>query len=278
MKVYLSADMEGSTGVAVTSQVIEGKPGYERARRLMIGDVNAAIAGAFDAGVTEVLVNDAHFLMTNILIEEMDPRARLITGSNKLLAQMEGLDGSFDAVFFVAYHASVGTKDAVINHTYLGRSVREIRLNGEPASEAEINAGIAGYFGVPVVLVTGDDRVVAETQVVLPDIEGVVVKKAIDRFVADSLSPQMTGALIRNAARNALERLRDFKLPRVPSPATFEIDFMSTAEAAITTLFPMVVRRGPRTVSVTHVDYLTAFKAFYGCLLLGRTMSDETYG
>jgi D-amino peptidase len=278
VKVYISADMEGATGIAVTSQVIEGKPGYERARRLMTGDVNAAIAGAFDAGADGVVVNDSHFLMTNILIEELDPRASLITGANKLLAQMEGLDKSFDAVFFVAYHARVGAMDAVINHTYLGRSVHEIRLNGHAAGEAEINAGIAGYLGVPVVLVTGDDKVVAETRAVLPDIEGVVVKKAIDRFVADSLSPETSRTLIRHAARNALGRLRDFAPPDMPSPVTFEIDFMSTAEAAITTLFPAVVRKGPRTVAVTHGDYLTAFKAFYGCLLLGRTVSDEIYG
>jgi D-amino peptidase len=278
MKVYISADMEGATGVAVTGQVIEGKPGYERARRLMTGDVNAAIAGAFDAGAEEVVVNDSHFLMTNILIEELDPRARLITGANKQLAQMEGLDNSFAAVFFIAYHARVGAPDAVINHTYLGRSVHEIRLNGHPAGEAEINAGIAGYLGVPAVLITGDDKVVAETRAVLPDIEGVVVKNAIDRFVANSLSPEATQVLIRNGARNALGRLRDFGLPAVAAPVTFEIDFMSTAEAAITTLFPTVVRKGPRTVAVTDDDYLTAFKAFYGCLLLGRTVSDEIYG
>lgn len=278
MKIYLSADMEGATGVAVVSQVVQGQHGYDHARRLLMGDINAAVAGAFDAGATEVLVNDGHFLMTNILIGDLDPRARLITGSNKQLVQMEGLDPSFDAVFFVAYHASVGTAGAVINHTYLGRSVREIRLNGRPASEAEINAGIAGYFRVPVVLVTGDDKAVAEVKSFLSEIEGVVVKKGIDRFVADSLTPEASSRLIRDAAKRSLRKLDKIQPPNVPSPVTFEIDFMSTAEAAITTLFPTVQLKGPRTVAVTDTDYLAAFRALYGCLLLGRTMSDEIFG
>lgn len=278
MKIYISVDMEGATGVAVTAQVIEGQAGYERARRLMTGDVNAAIDGAFESGASQILVNDSHFLMTNILIEELDPRARLISGRNKPLAQMEGLDASFTAVFYIAYHARVGTQEAVIDHTYLGRSVREIRLNGHPAGEAEINAGIAGYFGVPVVLVTGDDKVVSEVRAFLPDIEAVVVKHGLDRYSADLLPPGATRPLIREAAGRALRKLDGVRPLSVPSPVTFEIDFMSTAEAAITTMFPNVVRNGPRTVAITDTDYLRAFKAFYGCLLLGRTVSDEVYG
>ena len=121
---------------------------------------------------------------------------------------MAGLDGSFDAVFFVAYPASVGTQEAVLNHTYLGKGVREARRNGKPAGEAEINSGIAGYFGVPIVLVTGDDKVVIETKSVLTGIEGVAVKNGLDRFVANSLSPQASARLIRDAAHRSLERLR----------------------------------------------------------------------
>ncbi len=278
MKVYISADMEGATGVVVTSHVIEGRPGYERARRLMTKDVNAAIGGAFEHGATEVLVNDSHFQMTNILVEDLDPRARLISGSNKPLVQMEGLDNTYDAVFFLAYHASVGTARGVINHTYLGRSVREIRLNGRPAGEAEINAGIAAYFGVPVVLITGDDRVIDETKAIFPEMESVAVKRGIDRYAAESLSPEVSWGMIHAAAGRALDRLSSFTRPSPPQRATFEIDFMSTAEAAITTLFPTVERKGSRTVAVSDTDYLRAFKAFYGCLLLGRTVSDEVYG
>jgi D-amino peptidase len=278
MKVYISVDMEGITGVAVKAQVVEGHAAYERARRFMTSDINAAVAGAFDAGATEVVVNDGHFTMTNILLEDLDPRARLITGRNKHLAQMEGLDSSYTAVFYVGYHASVGTADAVINHTYLGKAVREIRRNGRAASEAEINSGIAGHFGVPIALITGDDKAVAEATAALGNIESVVVKRGLDRYVANTLTLQASAVLIREAAQRALKRVKEFPVPRVPSPVTFEIDFMSTAEAAITTLFPTVELRGPRTVAVTDHDYLKAFKALYGCLVLGNTVADEIFG
>lgn len=278
MKVYISVDMEGITGIAVKAQVVEGHPAYERARRFMTHDINAAVAGAFDAGATEVLVNDGHFTMTNILIEDLDPRARLITGRNKHLSQMEGLDASFSAVFYIGYHASVGTAGAVINHTYLGKAVREVRRNGRAASEAEINSGIAGHFGVPIVLITGDDKAVAEATAVLGAIESVVVKRGIDRYVANSMTLAASAVLIREAAKRALGRVKEIPVPPVPSPVTFEIDFMSTAEAAITTLFPTVELRGPRTVAVTDRDYLRAFKAFNGCLLLGNTVADDIFG
>lgn len=278
MKVYISVDMEGITGIAVKAQVVEGHAAYERARRFMISDINAAVAGAFDAGATEVLVNDGHFTMTNILIEDLDPRARLITGRNKHLSQMEGLDASFAAVFYIGYHASVGTAGAVINHTYLGKAVREIRRNGRAASEAEINSGIAGYFGVPIVLITGDDKAVGEATAILGAIESVVVKRGIDRYVANSMTLAAAAVLIREAAKRALGRVKEIPVPPVPSPVTFEIDFMSTAEAAITTLFPTVEQRGPRTVSVTDRDYIRAFKALNGCLILGNTVGDDIFG
>jgi D-amino peptidase len=278
VKVYISVDMEGITGIAVKAQVVEGHPAYERARRFMTSDINAAVAGAFDAGATEVLVNDGHFTMTNILIEDLDPRARLITGRNKHLSQMEALDPSFAAVFYIGYHASVGTAGAVINHTYLGKAVREIRRNGRAASEAEINSGIAGYFGVPIVLITGDDKAVGEATAVLGPIEGVVVKRGIDRYVANSMTLAASAVLIREAAKRALGRVKEIPVPPVPSPVTFEIDFMSTAEAAITTLFPTVEQRGPRTVAVTDRDYIRAFKALYGCLMLGNTVADDIFG
>jgi D-amino peptidase len=270
--------MEGITGVAVKGHVVEGHPGYERARRFMASDVNAAVAGAFDGGATEVLVNDGHFLMTNIMLEDLDPRARLITGRGKALAQMEGLDTSYGAVFYVGYHAAVGTHDAVISHTYLGKAVREVRRNGKPVSEGEVNSGIAGYFGVPVALITGDDKTVEQTTGALGDMENVVVKKGLNRYAANSLSLPAAAKLIREAAARAVGRAKSMRPPVVPSPVTFEIDFMSPAEAAITTLFPTVELRGPRTVAVTDTDYLRGFKAFYGCLMLGNTVADDIFG
>lgn len=153
MKIFISADMEGISGIATGQQMQDGE--YARFRKLMTQDINAAIEGAFAGGAKEVVVGDSHANMSNILIEELDSRARLITGSNKLLCQMEGIDDTFDGVFFVGYHGREGgSPRGVINHTLMGLAVTEIRVNGRPVGEAELNSGVAGYFNVPVLLVT----------------------------------------------------------------------------------------------------------------------------
>ena len=278
MKVFISADMEGATGVTNMLDVVEGKPGYERFRKMMTGDVNAAVAGAFEGGAKEVLVNDSHYTMRNVLLEELDPRSSLISGSNKPLCMMQGIDRTFDAVFFVGYHARAGTREAVGNHTLLGREIINVRLNGQLVGETELNAAIAGYYDVPVVMVAGDDKVAREAGAVLGDVETAVVKEGIDRWTAKCYPPQETGRRIREAAENALKRLKDFKPFQIDRQIKLEIEFMSTSEASLPTLFPNVVREDSRTVSVTDTDYIRVFKAFLGCLLLGWTGSEEMYG
>lgn len=279
VKVLISADMEGITGVTHTVDVVEGKAGYERFRRLMTGDVNAAIAGAFAAGATEVLVNDSHWSMRNIILEELDPRAQLISGSlNKHLGMMQGIDASFAAVFFVGYHAMAGTAGGVINHTILGREIVQVRMNGKPVGETAINAAIAGYFGVPVVLVTGDDKVAAEARALLGKVETAVVKEGIERWTARCLPPQESTRRIKEAARRALVNLENYRPYRLEGPVEFEVDFMSTSAAELPTLFPCVVRKGPRTVSVTGKDIIEAYKVCRGVILLARMASDEVYG
>ncbi len=270
MKVFLSVDMEGISGVAVSNHVSPEHKEYERFRKLMTADANAAVEGAVSAGATEVLVVDSHGPMTNILIEELDSRARLISGSNKYYCQMEGIDGSFGAVFFVGYHAREGASDGVLNHTLLGRTVYELRCNGKPVNEAILNAGIAGDHGVPVALVTGDDQVCAETREALGDVEAAVVKRAVDRFTADCLPLERSRALIREAAARAVERAPRLRPYHVPGPVTFEVDFKGTAEAHMAAVFPFVRRVGPRTVAVTGENYLEAFRLLWGTLIIAR--------
>ncbi|MFO7246224.1 MAG: M55 family metallopeptidase [Bacillota bacterium] len=278
MRIYISADMEGVCGVAAVGHVQPTHAEYQRMRRLMTADVNAAIQGALDAGATDVVVSDGHGPMTNILIEELHPAARLISGSNRLLGQMEGIDdpSGFDAVFFVGYHQREGGGDGVLNHTLIGRLVYEVRLNGEPVDEAAINGALAGAFGVPVALVTGDDAVCADAE---RRFEGVVtapVKGALDRVTAVSLSLERARALIQGRAGAAVEAVRRGQVQpyRIEGPVTFEVDFKRTACARVCTLFPGVERRGPRTVAVTAGDVVTAFKQFWGCLILGLASED----
>ena len=268
VKVYISVDMEGGTGIAGASHMTDG--GYNRMVKLLTQEVNAAIDGAFEAGATEVLVNDAHGSMTNILIEDLDERAELISGNNKHLLQMEGIDETFDAAFFIGYHAHEGNEDAVMNHTIMGTAVTEIRRNGVVVGETAINAGIAGACGVPVVLVAGDHILCKEARYFLGDIETVEVKKAIDRYAARLLTPKRVQKLMKDAAKRALSRLSDFKPHTVETPVEFEITMKLTSMAHMCCLFPSVERRGPKVIAVKADNYVDAYKQLLGCLILAK--------
>ncbi|MFO8059042.1 MAG: M55 family metallopeptidase [Bacillota bacterium] len=271
MKVYMSVDMEGASGVSSSRLVSRKEREYERGRKLLTGDVNAAVRGALEAGAEEVLVNDAHGSMTNILVEDLEKGARLITGSNKQLLQMAGIDETFAAAFFVAYHAREGTENGVLNHTIMGSVVTEIRRNGEVMGETGINAGIAGVFGVPVVLVTGDDRVAAEASALIPGIETAVVKTGLDRHTASCLPPGESQELIRQAAARALQRREEIAPHRVESPVVFDVTFKTTPSVNMACLFPSVERTGSKQIRVADDDYLAAFKKLWGALLLGSS-------
>lgn len=276
MRVYLSVDMEGITGVAVAKHVQPGEKDYERFRRLMTQDANAAIEGALAGGAAEVVVSDGHGPMTNLLIEELHPTARLLSGSNKLLGQLDGIDGGFQGAFFVGYHQREGGGDGILNHTFIGRIVYEVRINGDPVDEAAVNAGLAGAFGVPVALVTGDHTVCADAERRIPGVITAPVKEAYDRYVGLSLAPERARALIRERATDAMRAVKAGRVTpyRVPSPVTFEVDFKRTAPAHMATLFPGVERRGPRTVAITDTDYVRAFKQMWGCLIIGLASAE----
>ena len=271
MKIYISVDMEGIAGVAAAKQVQPDQKEYERFRRLMTQEANAAVEGALAGGAREVVVSDGHGPMTNILVEELHQDARLLSGSNRLLCQMEGIDQTFAAVFFIGYHQREGGGDGILNHTLLGRIVQEVRLNGEPADEAAINGGLAGVFGVPVALVSGDTAVCAEAERRLRGVLVAPVKEGLDRYAGLSVTPQKAQALIRERAREAVAAVRAGRMNpyRVELPVTFEVDFKRTAPGRMATLFPGVERRGPRTIAITDNDYVRAFKLFWGCLIVG---------
>jgi D-amino peptidase len=271
MKVFISCDMEGVTGVAVGKNCNPSDPSYQRFRKLMTADVNVAIEGAASAGATEFLVVDSHGPMTNILIEELDPRAELISGSNKHFCQMEGIDTGWDGAFFLGYHAMEGGGDGVINHTLMGVAVSELRCNGKVIGETGLNAGLAGHFGVPVALISGDNVVAEEARELLGDVETAVTKQAINRHTARLLSVEKSQAAIRERAATAVRRLQTgaFQPYRVPGPITFEVDFKTTDAAHMVCLFPTVKRLASKTVSITADDYPTAFKLLWGTLILG---------
>jgi D-amino peptidase len=264
MRVYISVDMEGVAGVVHEDQTDPVDPRhaaeYNRFRRLMTAEANAAIEGALAAGARTVLVNDSHWLMMNLLAEELHPAAELISGGPKLRSMMEGVDGGFDAALFVGYHARAGVGHAIIDHTYTSL-LHEVRLNGHPAGELAINAALAGTWDVPVAMVSGDQALAAEARELLgPSVETVVVKQAVGRFAARSVSPAESCRRIREGATAALGRPH---APfRIPSPVRLEVDFALTQMADMAELVPGSVRTGGRTVAYAHEDYREIYRAF----------------
>lgn len=279
MRIFISCDMEGITGVAIGKHCNSTEAEYQRFRKLMTHDVNAAIEGAAGAGATEFLVVDGHGPMTNILIEELDPRAELMSGSNKHFCQMEGIDGGFDGAFFIGYHAREGGGDGVLNHTLMGVAVTRLLCNGREVGETELNAGLAGAFGVPVALVSGDDVLAAEARSGLGEVETAVVKQAINRHTARLLSVKNAQAAIRHGAAAAVRRLqaKEFKPHVQPGQVTFEVEFKTTDSAHMACLFPCNRRAGAKTVIVSAVDYPTAFKQLWGTLILGAKVQGGVF-
>lgn len=271
MKVYISADMEGVSGVVDATQTRMEEKEYERARRLMTGEVNAAIEGALEAGAKEILVNDSHGSMRNILIEEINPAAELVTGSPKPLSMMQGIGPGFAAAFFIGYHAGAGASPSILDHTYYSRVVYQAAINGKVLGETGLNALLAGYYGVPVALVTGDALLCQEARALLGDVETVVVKEAYSRLAARCLPPERARALIRAGAKAALARRRSPFV--IPGPYTLTMDFLNTALADIAELLPGARRTGPRRLEYTADDYLTVYKAFRVMVALAGTLA-----
>lgn len=264
MRIYISIDMEGVAGVVHEDQTNPLDPRcaseYARFRRLMTEEANAAIQGALDAGATSVLVNDSHWTMRNLLAEELHEAAQLVSGDPKPLSMVEGIAEGHDAALFIGYHARAGTGRAILDHTYADR-ILDVRLNGRHVGEIGLNAALAGTYGVPVALVSGDAAVVAEARELLgEDIATVIVKEAVGRHAGKSLAPTVARRLIRENVAKALKRRH---APFVPaSPITLEIEFSRTVEADMAELCPGAVRAGGRGVRYTHEDYREVFRAF----------------
>ncbi len=229
MRVYISADMEGATGVCHRDHLMAGGQDYEAARRWLTGDINAAVEGALAAGATDIVVADGHATMRNVLLDQLHEAARLLQGpaqpSNREFGQLAALEHDrFDAAFLIGHHTRAGTEGGLLAHTWVGSLVREIRLQGEPASESRLNAAIWGHFGIPVALATGADDYCREVRDELgADLTVVAVKQALGTSAVITLTPPRAQALIREAAAASLRSLR---APLdVGTPVRVEIDF-----------------------------------------------------
>jgi D-amino peptidase len=277
--VFVSIDMEGVAGIAHRQQVTRGMGDYAIGRELMTKEANAAIEGSFEGGATSVVVNDSHGDMFNLLQEELDPRAELILGSPKVpLSMMQGFGPDFDVALFIGYHASAGTEAAVLDHTYYGRLLWDVRINGESQTEASLNAAVAGVFGVPVGLVTGDDKACAQAEKHLPGVRTVAVKQAFGRGVARSLHPEKARDLIRKAATAVVRDPSQFQVLRPEPPFVLEADVLNTGIADLCSLAPGVQRTGPRTLRLETDDFMEAFQCLLAFTYLGESEAPRYAG
>lgn len=271
MRVYVSCDMEGVAGVVRPEQTNPDHAEYQVYRRLMTAEVNAAVEGALAAGVQEVLVNDGHHRGTNLVLEDLNPAAEVLSGHPKPQYMAAGMGPGFDAAFFVGYHAGAGTQDAILPHTYApSRLVTAVRLNGAVQSEGSLNGYLCGAFDCPVVLFTGDSAAVSQMHEFCLELEGVVVKDGFGGYAARSLSPNVARERINTAAKRAVERRPTIAPMRPPSPVHLEVDFVRPAMADSCERIPGVRRESPLTVSWRGEEYMEAFRLFLALVDLAQ--------
>jgi D-amino peptidase len=264
VKLYLSADMEGTAGVCSWKQCDPSDAHeYPVYRRYMTQEVRAAVEGARESGARKIVINDSHWDMRNLLFDELpgDDDLRVISGTRKPLSMGQGLDATFDAAFFTGYHAGAG-EAATLSHTYSPESIYSTAINGTVCSEALLHAALAGSYGVPVVLVTGDDTVVRETLKALPWAVGVPVKTAIGYTSVDSLTPQAAQSAIRAGAAEAIGRIAKAKPFVFAAPFELTIETLHVENADYIELLPQFQRTGGRSVRFVSNDYVATLKAF----------------
>ncbi|MGQ9618312.1 MAG: M55 family metallopeptidase [Candidatus Aminicenantia bacterium] len=272
LKVFISADMEGISGIVHSEQVSQDGRDYNMARKWMAEDVNAAVEGALEAGAHEIIANDSHGSMRNIIPTDLHHKAILISGSPKPLSMMQGIDESFSACIFIGYHSKAGTESSILDHTYSGASIYSIKINRVEMPELGINALIAGYFNVPVVFVSGDSEVCKQAKNILGDkIVVVAVKEGFGRTSAKLLPMDEARKKIKEGVKEALKNLSIFKPFKLSSPFNFEIEFLYSSQAEMAELIPGVKRIGGRKVSFSTKDFIEGFKLMRALITLAPT-------
>jgi D-amino peptidase len=274
MKVFISTDFEGVAGIVDWDQIMVGSSDYEMGRRLLLGELNAAIDGALQGGATEFVVNDSHSSMRNLPPDQLHGLATLITGKHKPMYMMEGLDASFDAIIFLGYHGSIGASQSVLSHTYNPRAIWEARINGEIVGESALNALVAAHYGVPIVLVTGDQVTAAEAHQLNPPPVCVEVKRSISRYASESLHPEVARKLIYEGARHALSDAKPATAPIFATPIQIEITFLTADMAAMSAWLHGVrlAEDRSRTVVLEGDDPLALFRTFVTLVALTRSL------
>lgn len=248
-KVYISVDLEGISGVSNESMVSAAGSEYERGRKLMADDTNAAVRGAKAGGATEIVINDSHGSHSNLRIEDLAPGVRLITNAFKRYGMMEGLDASFDAVFFIGYHAKAGSTRGFFAHTG-DSNVKDLEIDGRSVGESGMNAVMAAWYGVPVVLITGDDVAVEQYKEQSPSVKSVIVKRAINTRAGELRGLDEVHHEIELAARDAVAAAHKVP-PQRPATTRVKIRFRDILTPEVAEMLPGMERPEPDTIAYT---------------------------
>jgi D-amino peptidase len=270
MKVFISADLEGIWGVVSSRQTEGDNPDYSRARLLMTREVNLLCENLFRQGASEIVVNDSHNTMDNLLVEEIHPDVSLISGYPKQLSMMEGIDDTFDCAMLIGCHPKVGTAQGIFDHTYAEHIVAELCINGKVVGEAGLNALVAGHFGVPVVLVAGDDKVTRDVQQEIGPIETVAVKQSISRYCAKNLPYNQLKAAYEIAVTRALQNIEQYPVKN-PKQLTLKLRLGQTIMTEKVTALPGVKCLDALTVTYEAVDAVDLYNVFRAIVTLAAS-------
>jgi len=291
MRIFISVDMEGISGVEKVEEIFRGMPAYHTFRQIMAGDVNAAVQGAFEGGATDVVVADSHGYMCNLRTKDLHRRATLKSGMKRALCQFKGFSVRFDAAFFIGYHSKAGTPDGILSHTWIP-AFQDVRVNGLSVGEYGLNGFLVSSFNVPIILLTGDDKTVEQARPLLGEIEYVTVKKSLGYFEGEHLPLAESHARIREGARRAVQKATTQKSPilKVTLPVTFELDLcgeqnplvtemrqenlrfvdddvsQSLSDAELVAQYEKVSYCGPETMTFTCNRYMDAYNTLFAIM------------
>jgi D-amino peptidase len=258
LKVHISVDMEGVAGAVTGDQL--GPAGFEygRFREFMTREALAAIEAAKEAGATEIVVADAHGNGENLLIEQLPGDVRVIRSWPRRLGMVAGLDDSVTAALFIGYHAGTNNVAGVRAHTFSSANLTRVALNGTNVTEGSWNAAIAGHFGVPIVMMSGDDAAIAEVRKAVGAMEAAETKRSLGFHSANTITPQASYTLIKQRAAAAFGRLGDFKPLKVQTPVTVDVSFKNYLPSEVLAYLPIFERTDSHSIRFRAKDMVEA--------------------
>ncbi len=259
MKVYISVDIEGIAGISHWDEASKTHADYKQFQELMTGEAIAAAQGAIDAGAVEILMKDAHDSGRNILSEKLPEPVRLIRGwSGHPYSMVQELDRSFAAVLFIGYHSRANTQDNPLAHT-LSTNIAGITINGEPASEFVLHSYAAASIGVPVVFLSGDERICAEAKSFNPGLSTLAVTKGVGASTI-SLAPRQARRLIQEGVKTALSG--NYAKAKISLPRSFEVEvaFSIPTKAYRASWYPGAQASGDNKIRFAATEFLDVMR------------------